>query len=142
MEQREFNKLHLIRLGKILNNFTILGLVYMLLTALVPVLSFLCFIIVGVIFILSIFPWILSGFQLDIGKIVTWFNQDFFNQIIVYLNAYLPYVFGFSAAFAVLSATILLFDKNEKHIGRIVVAVLALVVGIIAMIIRGSGGAV
>jgi len=139
MEQKEFNNLRLIRLGKILNNLTIPCLVYMLLTALMPALSFLGFIVVGIVLILSLIPWILSGFQFSLNKVTEWFSPEFLGQILNILNTYLPYVFGASAVLAVASVVILLFDKNDKHIGRIVVAVLAVVVGIVALIMKAAG---
>lgn len=139
MEQKEINKMHLVRLGVVLNNLAILGFAYMLLNALMPIFSFLYFVAVGIVLILAIFPWIFSGFQLDLGKIAEWFKPEFTTQVLQYLYTGLPYVFGVSAVCAVASAVIMLLDKSQKHTGRIVIAALTVVIGIAALIMKAAG---
>ena len=150
MLEKEISRLHQVHLGKILSNFTILFAIVLLLTAAAELIqgiatffAMIAMLFVAMILLLSLFS-LYSWFQslhMD-----TWLSPDgsfttFFETIKSVLNTACPYIFVATVIFSALSIFLLLRDKNDKHIGRIVFAGIAIVLGVIAMIVSfGVGG--
>lgn len=140
MLQKDINRLHLVHLGKMLNNYAILGGVFLLLTVLVP---FVTFIFYAVAIVIALFLLITVAFW-EVGwGILTALGDESFNTtlngIMTYMNGLIPYVFAVTAVFAAASIALVVQDKNNKHIVRIVFASLAILCGIISLVLRLMG---
>lgn len=151
MQEKEINRLRLVRLGKILSNFIILFAIVLLLTAaldLVKVIAtffaMIAALIVALLLLMSFFALYEWFMNLNIG---TWIDPNgaggiLFNGIKYGLQTACPYLFVLTVVFSALSIFLLLQDRNSKHVGRIVFAGIAVAIGVIAMIVTYCGGTV
>ena len=123
-----------------LNNYAILGGVFLLLTVLIPFVTFIVYLVGVVIALLLIIT--VAFYQVGFD-ILTALGDETFNEllniILTHMNAMIPYVFGITVAFAVASIVLVVQDKNNKHIARIVFASMSILFGIIALAMKLMG---
>jgi len=137
MIQKDINRKHLVHLGKILNNYAILGGVFLLLTALFPFFTavyYLAAVAIALALMITV-VFFETGYN-----ILTNLNDEIYNMLYGYMNGLVPYVFGFTAVFAAISIALVTRDANNKHIARIVFAAISILSGTAALIIYLKGG--
>lgn len=130
--------MHLTRLGKILFNFSILGVVLCIFYVIIPMFNLVSVTAFAVAIILLPFVWLLSGGH--IGSYPSLF--DFFESFsAVVADVEERYIIGvpfFSAITVALSvAALVLFatDKREKHVARIIISAVFLGLALITFIV-------
>jgi len=138
-------KMHSVRLGKIFSNISIVCIVFLVLSALLPIIGALGYMVyytflivlpiftLGLVFVPETFGWYSSlwyrgGFVDGISS----FSEGLFNSW--------PWIGAVSVAAAVLSIVFLCMDRKNLSVGRIVVSSIILACTIVIITLLAIGG--
>ena len=133
MELKNFS----VRLGKIFSNISILalilcfcGILSFVATAFILLIGLVIIILtLGTIFVMVPNYWdiMMTGSEIS-AKISSFFLQNFYIFVIVAIIS------------SIISLTLLIIDKNNKHTARIVVSSVVIGIAIVAIIVFATGG--
>lgn len=128
-------RMQMVHFGKILFNLQFIAPLFVLsniITAAMYVIYYLILFAITMFTLFTVFIW-----YPEFGN---WWQADYLNQFFQILSGAGKYVLPISICASILSTVCLCFDKNEKHIKRIVINSLVLVVLIIASIMINNQG--
>lgn len=143
MINNELIRLRFLRLGAILGNYAILGGVILLLLGMLPVATFFFLIIAVFIYLLIAMVWLLTFGQLFDFPSTSLFDASgpVFEAIQKFSHACAPYLFAFTAAFAIISIIIAAVSKG-RHVGRIVCSSIMLFFAVLGMVLIYTVGGI
>lgn len=134
---KEFARMRLIHLAKIISNLAIAGLTFCIVNA-ASQLFIAYFVVLGVMFMIVtlgfVFAFVPNYWQIITSPLSLY--ESFFSKIIPYI----PYVLGISIALSVVSIVLLSFDKYQKHTARIVFSAIVVLLSILVVSIFLTGG--
>ncbi len=143
MFNSELFRLRILRLGAILGNYAILGGVLLFLLGLLPAATFIFFVFAVFVVVLIILVWLLTLGQLFPFPETSMFDATgpIFEALSKFSHACAPYLFAFTAAFAIASIIIAaIFGK--KRVGRIVCSSIMLGFAVIGMVLVYTVGGI
>ena len=143
MFKNELSRLRILRFGAILGNYAILGGVLLFILGLLPVASVFFYLAALLVYVLIILIWLLTFGQLFSFPDTSWLNASgpVFEWFSKFAHAAAPYLFPFTAVFAVISLIIVILDKRP-HAGRIATSSVALGLAVIGMILVYVAGGI
>ncbi len=134
---KEFARMRLVHLGKIISNLAIAGLTFCIVNA-ASQLFIAYFVVLGVMFMIAtlglVFAFVPNYWQIITSPLSLY--ENFFSKIVPYV----PYVLGISIALSVVSIVLLSFDKYQKHTARIVFSAIVVLLSILVVTIFLTGG--
>lgn len=143
MFNNELFRLRLLRLGAILGNYAILGGVLLFLLGLLPAATFIFFIFAVFVVVIIILVWLLTLGQLFPFPETSMFDATgpIFEALSKFSHACAPYLFAFTAAFAIISI-IIAATARGRHVGRIVCSSIMLFLAVLGMVLIYTVGGI
>ena len=129
---KELRQMHLTRLGKIMSNLAVMGIIF----ALGGLLSYLFFalyyLLMGLLVLITFGLILLGGFNP--------FNSSngVFERLTAFFSQSAIYVAAITMVCAVVAMALLLRDKQEKHGGRICSCVFTIILSVIVIVVKMS----
>lgn len=140
---KDLLRLRFLRLGAILGNYAILGGVILFLLGLLPIATFIFLVIAIFIYLIIVFAWLLTFGQLFDFPSTSLFEASgpVYEAIQKFSHATAPYLFAFTAAFAIISIIIAAACKG-RHVGRIVCSSIMLFFAVLGMVLIYTVGGI
>ena len=130
-------RMQVVHFGKILFNLQFVAVAIMAASVFSVILPVLYYVLLIAIAMLTVFTaFINEGFR------SMWAGGEALASVSTFLSASWQYTVPIAAALSIASIVCLCFDKNEKHIARIVVASIVCALCVIALIIKLVNGGV